>query len=509
MFRAGGPVTASSFHDRSCELQTVLSSFESLASGTPRWLALIGPRKVGKTSLLLEAARQSEEVAVVMVDAMERAPPTVEMFRTLTLRALDALLAERLGASLERRARDPQRFRRLLYGLDGFSADLRTELDRLATEPATPEALFAWLSLPEEVASQIGRRLVVAIDEVQELAQLQSRTFDPFPTLRAAWQHHQHVAYIISGSAPSALRTLVTDRHSPFFQHFHIVDVGPFEEPDSVQLLVSEAPPDRPIPPELATTVHDVTGGHPFYLQLFGEALVSSPPPYDSASLKPILQDEVFSRTGRLGLFFAGEYQRLVGRASTAAATLQAVAEHGPTRLTDVAAAIGASTASTARYLQRLGDGVQRSHDGRYTIPDPLFRLWLRWRSPGGTVVPMTVLGDEAEIAVARRLADLGFELVYQSRASRGAFDLLAIRGPIQLGVQVKSSRLPLRFPLAAWDRMQADAERFGWQWIVAHVGDGEVVLLDPSRCRRRREVRIDATAAIENLLRWLSESES
>ncbi len=33
----------------------------------------------------------------------------------------------------------------------------------------------------------------------------------------------------------------------------------------------------------------------------------------------------------------------------------------------------------------------------------------------------MTVVGDEAEKTVARHLARLGFDLVYQSRASRGA----------------------------------------------------------------------------------------
>ena len=38
----------------------------------------------------------------------------------------------------------------------------------------------------------------------------------------------------------------------------------------------------------------------------------------------------------------------------------------------------------------------------------------------------MTIVGDEAEQAVAAFLAGLGFDLVYQSRASRGAFDLLA-----------------------------------------------------------------------------------
>ena len=106
-------------------------------------------------------------------------------------------------------------------------------------------------------------------------------------------------------------------------------------------------------------------------------------PPYDAETLKPVLQGLIFSRAGRLSLYFANEYARAVGNASTAAATLQAVAEHGPVRLTDVANTIGASTASTAHYLERLGDVVERAEDGLYRIPDALFATWIRWRRAG------------------------------------------------------------------------------------------------------------------------------
>ncbi len=120
-------------------------------------------------------------------------------------------------------------------------------------------------------------------------------------------------------------------------------------------------------------------------------------------------------------------------------------------------------------------------------------------------MVPMTVLGEDAERAVAEHLARSGFELVYQSRASRGAFDLLATRGARQLGVQVKRSKIPLRVPHAEWSRMEADADRFGWRWIVAVVSaDGAVTLLDPGRATRGREVQVGARAAIDNIVAWV-----
>lgn len=53
-------------------------------------------------------------------------------------------------------------------------------------------------------------------------------------------------------------------------------------------------------------------------------------------------------------------------------------------------------------------------------LDDPPFAAWVRRRAPGGTVVPMSVAGDEAELAVARAMSAMGFDLVYQSRGSRG-----------------------------------------------------------------------------------------
>ena len=509
VFQANTPVTTPDFRNRVRELAAVRDSFASLAAGAPRWLALIGARKIGKTSLLLEAAGEIPAgVCVAMVDVMEHAPPTPDFFRTLALVAVDALLAEAIGGSLHRRAHDPKRFQELLIEnnvVAGLPSPVRIALHRLVDEDPDAEAARRWLQLPEELAAALGKKLVLVIDEVQELARLRGKALEPFPLMRAVWQRHSEVAYVLSGSAPGMIRELVTDRHSPFFQHFQLVELGPFAHSDALDLLTSASPPDRRISKRLARRIVEIAGGHPFYLQIVGEALVATEPPYDEASLKPVLQSLLFARTGRLSLFFENEYTRLIGRSTTMAATLRAVAAHGPLRLAAIARTIGASTASTARYLERLADTVVRDDAGNYAVADPMFALWIRWRSPGGTVVPMKVIGDEAEFAVAEHLSGMGFDLVYQSRGSRGAFDLLAIRGPVQLGLQVKRSSLPVRFSKREWNRMEADAERFGWDWAIATVdATGEVFLLDPAKARRGREVRLDADTSIENLLRFV-----
>jgi len=511
MFQSSIPVTAEAFHNRAAELERVMVAIDRLQAGVPAWTAIIGPRKIGKTSLVLEAVRRaaSDTLAVMTLDVQEHTPPSLGFFRLYALRVLDALLGRELGESLGGLSRAPADYRRRLQDAPGFTglpAALRAEILEVADADPNPERIAAWLQLPEALAEALDRRIVVAIDEFQELAALAShgRGLDPFPLLRSVWQTHKRVGYVISGSARSMLLALLTQEHSPFFQHFAILELGPFGRAEALSLLQEHSPPECPIGAEVSARAVDVLGGHPFYLQLVGEALTVRRREPNLDDLKAALQELVFSRLGRLGLYFENEYHRLVGQAASLAATLGALAD-GPIRLTDIAARIGAASGTTVRYLERLGDAVRRREDGLYELSDPVFAHWLRWRQPGGTVVPMTLVGDEAERTVAAGLASMGFDLVYQSRTSRGAFDLLAIRGGTQLGVQVKRSAPPLRFSRTAWSRMEADSARFGWAWVVAAVDRrGEMTILDPSRARRGREVRLGEAAAIENLLLWL-----
>ena len=385
-------------------------------------------------------------------------------------------------------------------------ADLQTALGELVTTPLEGVGLAMVLNLPERLAEALGAFLVVAIDEFQELAALSSARGGPevMPLLRSTWQRHRRTTYVVSGSARSTLLELTSSEASPFFQHFEVMEVRGFDEPHALGLLM-RASSDGPhrITTALARRIFQVVGGSPFYLQVVGEAVTQEPGKAD-ARLRGALQRVLFSETGRLSLYFLNEFQRLVRSATTLAATLNALAR-GPRTLTEVADAIHSAPGATVGYLERLGDAVLKNSLGKWQLTDPTFALWLQWRQPGGSVLPMKLVGDEAELAVAQLLAHLGFELVYQSRGSRGAFDLLATRGARVLAVQVKRSPLPLRFKKAAWERMEADGERYAWQWLVAQVSPkGEVQLLDPSKAARGGGVSLSDAAVIDRPLDWL-----
>ncbi|HZM05064.1 MAG TPA: ATP-binding protein [Candidatus Saccharimonadales bacterium] len=509
MFQTSTPVMGDGFQNRITDLDDLARSIQRLESGEPQWMAILGPRKIGKTSLVLEAARRVKTLSlrVVALDVQEQGPVSLEFFRRFALRIVDAAFGSELGESLERFARQPAAYRKILQKVGSFDSlpkALRLELIEIVEGDVSPDRIAGWLDLPEELAVALDLRFVIALDEFQELNELQKHGFNSFMLLRAKWQKHRRVAYFISGSARSMLLTLVNSQKSPFFQHFHIHDLLPFAHSDAVDLLRRLSPLEHSIPVEVAELAVKTLSGHPFYLQLLGEQLTQVPGSPDIPALKDALQKLLFSRTGRLSLFFENEFQRLVGRSTLLAATLDSLAE-GPITLTAVSNAIHAKSGATVNYLERLQDAVVKSEGGFYSLADSVFALWLRWRRPGGTIVPMSVVGDEAEIAVARALSDMGFDLIYQSKASRGAFDLLGTRGSTQLGIQVKRSPLPLRFPRHEWKRMEAEGARFKWLWVVAAVTlEGIITILDPAKARVKKEAVLRQEAEIANLPQWL-----
>lgn len=508
MYHTSRPVKDELFHDRTGELARLRHSIERLRAGSPEWIALLGRRKVGKTSLLLEFERTLPETGVhtVLIDAFEQAPISLDLFRVYAARVLDAVHGAAAGRSFEAlMAMDPAAYRAALVGSPIFERippALRPVLLELPSVELNAGSLRLLLDLPEQLAQAEGVHIVAAWDEFQEIATWSGRSRPPFeilPLLRATWQRHERVSYVVSGSAPSVIRELVTSRKSPFFQHFALMELGEMARPDALGLLAAGG-----VRGDVAERAVDLLGGQPFYLQLLGEELLALGEPWDEPTFKEAVQQLLFQRTGRLALYFDREFHAAVGQSSLLARLLEGMAEAGRdgARLTDLARAIRSPSGATRGYIERLGDVVERN-EVRYRLADPVFGLWLRWRSPAGGAVPMAVIGDAAEREVAQALARLGFELVYQSRASRGAFDLLARRGGDALGVQVKRSPLPLAFDQEAWARMEGEAARLRWRWVVAQVGDG-VRFLDPAQARRGKTARLGEEAGIDNLLLWL-----
>ena len=267
----------------------------------------------------------------VAIDCFEELPLIPGIFRRYALRLVDSALGADLGTSLEALASSPVDYRAALQcssRFDKLQPELRRQILELAERQVDEETVRAALDLPEQLAQALKLHFLVTWDEFQELAALPSRGSVPdlIPLMRSRWQRHRRTSYVISGSARTMLTELVTDERSPFFQHFSLLELGPFVREEAVRLLRTNAPPEWTVSANLAGRMFDVIGGHPFYLQLLGDALTRQPRQDEGSALKQALQELLFSGTGRLALYFENEFQRLAGRSGYLARTLEALA---------------------------------------------------------------------------------------------------------------------------------------------------------------------------------------
>jgi Holliday junction resolvase/AAA+ ATPase superfamily predicted ATPase len=472
---------------------------------------------VGKTSLLRHfvAHIDTPEVILFEVDCWENRPTPKTFFQDYLVQTIDAFLrrhcADRFSGSVRASlSREPRLLTTLadLRGLGLTALNEATEWLLELRQNGASDALFASvIDLPETLAQETQTYFVAILDEFQELQDLnhfkaiRENLGDIFAFFRARWQHHQRVNYVVSGSRITLLKELLTQGRRPFFQHFKLLEIGPFQETDAQGLLrdLSQRA-GRPIPPPLIGRLIDLVGTNPFYLQILGSELCAQEI-LDEDAFKVVLQEALFNETGKLSLYFQDLAGRAVGRSASLEQTLIALARE-PGRLTEVARRLGIGAGTLKSWIDRVADFIT-VEQGIYRIADPALRLWLSRKSDLGPVLPPLVLGDEAEKAVAQRLAALGFELVYQSRASRGAFDLLAILQAREVGVQVKKASLPFYLDREELQRMRHWAKQLEWIPLLALVVDDAVYFYDARQLRVRGEsVRIDErTRRVENVL--------
>ncbi|MBI4602521.1 MAG: AAA family ATPase [Planctomycetes bacterium] len=512
------PVVAAGFYDRTQEIERLAAAVRLLAQGSPKWMLVLGRRKIGKSSLLLEFQRRlPRSVARAYLDLWASTQePRAFLAKYLGVLVASFLAQRRLTKEtglfeVACKEGEEERFWGRVEALHepflDHAAKLAQALRQRVLKPGPIEGV---IDLPQALADELRTPVVVILDEFQEIRELRRfpvirRHFgDWLALLRSRWQQHRRVGYLLAGSKVTLLREMVEDHDSPFFQHFEIVKVEELPEPDARRLLRDRLREARKQPAaKFYGKVFELLGRTPFYLQILASELANVPRTLiDEEDLKRALQALLFDPHGRLSLYLEGVFRQIVGRSTHLEQMLQAFSV--PSTPSEAAWKLGTTTAVVSTHLRRLRyeDVLERSEDGKYAVADPMFALWLRSRPDEPRAFAPYLLGDATERRVVETLGRIGFRLVYQSRASRGAFDLLALHEEMQLGIQCRRTRLPHYVGKEEYHRMASEARRLRWVPLLA-LDDGDAVRFYHLRsCRRSQKhfVLDEKVRHIENL---------
>ena len=529
-FQTSKPVSGEAFFDRQDELRMLTEALSDIRHGVPRYYAILGLRKVGKSSLLWELKRRSrnvKDVVVVLLDCSDSVVDAATFFEDLIVEVIDEFLlksghaaqCELLAGSREDDLRLGAAVGRIqALRISALSAACDTLLGLRAGTGALRERFRAAADLPNVLAADTGLKYVIILDEFQECTKLnefknvQQSIGDVFAFFRSHWQRHAEVCYFISGSEIRLLEKIIQSETSPFFQHFPTLRLSSFATTEATDLCRELfADSGRSLPQELLKDLVTLAAGHPFYLQVLGEELCARSPDREIVPpvFKEIVQDTLFANAGRLSLYFGSQFEKHVKSSTSLGKTLSAIAA-GHHRVTDIARELGQVSGAVGSWLSRLLEmDLIRKEAGGYVFQDPVFELWVRGtKTHQRSAIGPTTLGDQVERAVASKVAAEGFSLVYQARASKGAFDLLAVLNTFMVGLQVKKTKGPTYYlSKTERNRMVEWGKRLGWRPVLClYQAEEEVAFLPVERLvSTKRGYRADSSKGSATLLALVS----
>lgn len=378
------PISPEALIDRLTELHSL-----HLAAIDGAHVRVAGPRRYGKTSLLLAHERSLSEVGWRTVH--------VDFYGVTSLVEVCSRIATSYARLNEHRVRSYVEALSARLGFSLTTSGVGVTLGPRQVQPshdATLTAAAELLDLPLRLHERDRKQTLVVYDEFQDLLSA-GATLDGL--LRSHVQYHGDAAtYIYAGSQPSLMRKLFTDRERPLYGQAEPLELGPLPL-DQVLEELSERFSTLGVDPGEALQPLVVTGaGHPQRTMLLAHMLHRELTTRESA--RTTLPDDWADAEGLvlaeavvdLALNQTREAHQGIwdslsaGKKAVLAALADGIRPTG-TRATERAGLTRAALQSALRDLAREGQHISRLTDdtansAHWRFTDPLFALWVKRR---------------------------------------------------------------------------------------------------------------------------------
>ena len=257
-FIFGVATSGENFTDREAETKRLLTNFRHGVN-----TILISPRRWGKTSLVQKVCRlaQSDKLRVVYMDAFSCRSERdfCDAFASAVLKQTSTKAEEWLESVKLFLSRVSPKISLGPDPMTDFSISLEMNPKR--------EEVDEILQLPEKIARKRGWRIVVCVDEFQQIAEFtDSKAFQK--KLRSVWQLQESVSYCLFGSKKHLMNELFEKKSLPFYKFGDAIYLQKIGTADWVDYIRSrfEATGKR-VSRELAEKICQRVDNHSSYVQ--------------------------------------------------------------------------------------------------------------------------------------------------------------------------------------------------------------------------------------------------
>ncbi|MCD6310875.1 MAG: ATP-binding protein [Elusimicrobia bacterium] len=262
VFPAGAPVIGSDFIDREKELKEIINLVEIGQS-----IAIIAPRKTGKTSLVFKAMQLLRKKYFLAY---------IDVFRISDMKELSKEITDKV---FENRAIN-KFTKEVKEGLIGLLKKVELKqtvkdfefMVKIINREDWAELFNKAMDLPELFAGKYKRKMVVIFDEFGDIDKLDGNKL--LKKMRSYMQQHKNVVYIFTGSQESIMKKLFTHKASAFYNFARVLTVGRIPE-DEFKKYIVEKFSSRKIRMDerMPESIVKIFEGHPFYTQLICQKL--------------------------------------------------------------------------------------------------------------------------------------------------------------------------------------------------------------------------------------------
>lgn len=224
---------------------------------------LISPRRMGKTSLVEKVCSlvESDTLKIAKIDAFgcRSENDFINAFATAVVRATSSKWEEWMENAKTFLSRFIPKISIGQDPLTDFSIALEYNRANTVTEDI--------LQLPETIAKQKGIKIVICIDEFQQIADFpDSITFQK--KLRSVWQLQSNVSYCLYGSKKHMMEKMFQSQSHPFYRFGDLFYLDKISETDWVEYICDRfRVTGKEISRKLASEICTVTDRYSSYVQ--------------------------------------------------------------------------------------------------------------------------------------------------------------------------------------------------------------------------------------------------
>ena len=334
---------------------------------------LISPRRWGKSSLVKrsmeELTLEENDIKVCFIDAFSISSET-EFYRTFASKVIECA-----SSKFEKWAEDAKN---LLNGVIPQLVIKDQVTDFMAFDikfkPEEKDKLTI-LQLPETLAKKKGIKIIVCIDEFQQLSNL-AEYKDMEGKMRSVWQQQEKTTYCLYGSKRHMMMDIFNNSNNPFYRFGQVVFLDKITKNNWMPFIIEGfRKTNKHISEDYASQICDIVECHSWYLQQLSFFIWTK-------TEKEVTVDDFNYGVKQLLNINTPMFQSDSNKLTPAQLELLRAIAAGETKFSS--AEVNSkynlgnpnTLAKNKRSLQEQ-DIIEKTKDNTFHFVDPIFKLWI------------------------------------------------------------------------------------------------------------------------------------